>query len=116
MDLYVRSQDKKNLVKIINQIGLNYSNNNMIIANYQPDFIGTQGEYYETLGTYATKERAFEVLNEIQNILRPKTLVLKDLNKLNEDEMNQFRDLLSIIPPVNSIQELPTYVYEMPEE
>lgn len=67
MELYVRSQDKKNLVKIINQIGLNYSNNNMIIANYQPDFIGKQGEYYECLGTYKTKERALEVLDCIQD-------------------------------------------------
>lgn len=66
MELWVRSQDKENLVKMINQIGLNYANKKMIIANYQPDFIGTQGEYYEILGIYATKERALEVLDEIQ--------------------------------------------------
>ena len=70
MELWIRSQDKKNLVKIINQIGLNYANNKMIIANYQPDFIGTQGEYYEKLGTYTTKERALEVLDDIQYLMR----------------------------------------------
>ena len=32
------------------------------------------GEYYEILGTYKTKERAIEVLDEIQNyILLPNT-------------------------------------------
>ena len=65
MDLYIRSQDKMNLVKI-NQVNVNYQNNNQIIANYIPDFVGTQGEYYETLGTYDAKERALEVLDEIQ--------------------------------------------------
>ena len=65
MDLYIRTQDKMNLVKV-NQVCVNYQNNNQIIANYIPDFIGTQGEYYEALGTYATEERALEVLQEIQ--------------------------------------------------
>ena len=73
MNLWVRSQDKMNLVKI-RQISLDYQNNNQIIANYIPDFVGTQGEYYEYLGTYKTKERAIEILNEIQNyILLPNT-------------------------------------------
>lgn len=66
MDLWIRSQDKMNLVKV-NQVNVNYQNNNQIIANYIPDFVETQGEYYEALGTYATKERALEVLNDIQN-------------------------------------------------
>lgn len=48
MDLYIRTQDKMNLVKV-NQVCVNYQNNNQIIANYIPDFIGTQGEYYEAL-------------------------------------------------------------------
>ena len=87
MELLIRSQDKKNLVKIINQIGLHYSNNNMIIANYKPDFIGTQGEYYEMLGTYKTRERALEVLDEIQyfrdhlNILELKPRAYYNENK-----------------------------------
>ena len=73
MELWVRSQDKMNLVKV-NQININYQNNNQIIANYIPDFVGTQGEYYEYLGTYKSKERAIEILDEIQNyILLPNT-------------------------------------------
>ena len=68
MELWIRSQDKMNLVKI-RQVSINYQNNKQIIANYMPDFYPNSGEYYELLGTYETKERALEVLTEIQNML-----------------------------------------------
>ena len=62
-----------NLVKI-RQISLNYQDNKQIIANYMPELYENSGEYYEILGTYKTKERAIEVLDEIQNyILLPNT-------------------------------------------
>ena len=61
-----------NLVKI-RQISLNYQNNKQIIANYIPDFYPNSGEYYEFLGTYKTKERAIEVLDEIQAYLMSDT-------------------------------------------
>ena len=64
----MRSQDKMNLVKI-RQISLDYQNNKQIIANYIPDFYPNSGEYYELLGTYKTKERAIEVLDEIQEYM-----------------------------------------------
>ena len=68
MDLWIKSQDKMNLVKI-NQININYKNTCQIIANYIPDFIGKEGEYYETLGNYKSKERALEILDEIQKLI-----------------------------------------------
>ena len=67
MELWIRSQDKMNLVKI-RQISLNYSNKKQIIANYTPESYENSGGYYELLGTYETKERALEVLDEIQRI------------------------------------------------
>ena len=73
MNLWVRSQDKTNLVKI-RQISLNYQNNKQIIANYIPDFYPNSGEYYEFLGTYKTKERALEILDEIQQMLKNETI------------------------------------------
>ena len=69
MELWIRSQNKTNLVKI-RQISLNYGNNKQIIANYIPDFYPNSGEYYEFLGVYKTKERAIEVLDEIQDLLQ----------------------------------------------
>ena len=56
-----------NLVKV-RQIGVNYQDNKQIIANYTPELYENSGGYYELLGTYKTKERALEVLDEIQNI------------------------------------------------
>lgn len=67
MELWIRSQDKMNLVKI-NQISINYANKTQIIANCLPEYYENSGNYYELLGTYKTKERALEVLDEIQNI------------------------------------------------
>lgn len=61
----MRSQDRMNLVKV-RQISLDYQNNKQIIANYMPELYENSGEYYEILGTYKTKERAIEILDEIQ--------------------------------------------------
>lgn len=73
MELWIRTQDRMNLVKI-NQVSLNYQNNKQIIANYIPEIYENSSCYYELLGTYKTKERALEVLDEIQNyILLPNT-------------------------------------------
>ena len=69
MELWIRSQDKMNLVKI-RQISLNYSNKKQIIANYIPESYENSGGYYELLGTYETKGRAIEVLDEIQDLLQ----------------------------------------------
>lgn len=57
-----------NLIKI-RQISLNYQNNKQIIANYIPDFYPNSGEHYELLGVYKTKERALEVLDEIDEFI-----------------------------------------------
>ena len=65
----MRSQDRINLVKI-RQISLNYSNKKQIIANYTPESYENSGVYYELLGTYETKGRAIEVLDEIQDLLQ----------------------------------------------
>lgn len=73
MELWIRSKDKMNLVKV-RQISVNYWDNKQIIANYTPELYENSGEYYEILGEYKTKERAIEVLDEIQNyILLPNT-------------------------------------------
>ena len=110
MELWIRSQDKMNLVKV-NQININYQNNNQIIANYIPDFVGTQGEYYEYLGTYKSKERAIEVLDEIQNILKPQ-LIIKDSGKI----IGSFEDTIVREGATYELKELSTYVYQLPKD
>ena len=65
MNLWVRSQDKRILQKV---------DNIFLDANYEDKRISTYDGDNVELGTYKTKERAIEVLDEIQNyILLPNT-------------------------------------------
>ena len=113
MDLWIRSQDKMNLVKV-NQININYQNNNQIIANYIPDFVGTQGEYYEYLGTYKSKERAIEVLDEIQSLLQP-TIEYKPIVQEEYNPAYEYKHFVKVDDNME-IKELSTLVYQMPEK
>ena len=115
MELWIRSQDKMNLVKI-RQISLNYSNKKQIIANYTPESYENSGVYYELLGTYKTKERALEVLDEIQNILKPTIITTGYECELKENIKDKTSFNLDMIPTKTEIQELSTVVYQMPED
>ena len=65
MNLWVRSQNKRILQKV---------DNIFLDANYENKRISTYDGDNIELGTYKTKERAIEVLDEIQNyILLPNT-------------------------------------------
>lgn len=116
MDLWIRSQDKMNL-ESVHSINVNHLNKKQIICNYEPDFIGNQGEYYVLLGEYETEERALEVLDEIQNILLPKYLIRFDENKQKiADYMNTGSSYITAncngdVRNING-----TFVYEMPKE
>lgn len=86
MELWIRSQDELLLTKIDYIIvnGLDIFNQNQLI------------------GTYQTYERALEVLDEIQKLLKPKIMM-----KYNDD----------CTMSVSEIELQPsTYVYEMPKE
>lgn len=61
MNLWVRSQDRECLTNISN-IQYIYKNN--------MHGLGTYYDNLKILGTYKTKERAIEVLNEIQDLLQ----------------------------------------------
>ena len=119
MDLWIRSQEKERLIKptdlyieetidYVNKCSefdiyaLNYANNDIII------------------GTYQTKERALEVLDDIQNIVNAKTII-KFNTLVPTKHIKRVKDAID----KNSIIELPDYeikklvgviVYEMPEE
>lgn len=55
MDLWLRSQNKENLIKTSGYLRISELNNSYII----------QDEQWYDIGTYKTKERALEVLDEI---------------------------------------------------
>ena len=99
MELWIRSQDKEKLLKA-NDIGIS---NNAINEGGSIKFKGykivgyfDKNTEYELLGTYETKERALEVLDEIQNKI--------NLINLGHDFGSPMIDLKN-----------PTYIYQMPE-
>ena len=68
------------------------------------------------LGIYKTKERALEVLDEIQNILNPKYILdtssIKPDRAFYEENGMIFQKYKANI----EIKELSTFVYEMPKD
>ena len=89
MELWVRSQDKEDLVKV-SGMRINYLRENELIGYV---------DYDEsiTLGEYATKERALEVLDEIQKMLDGRWIKEK-------------------IPSASMQNIFPIMLYEMPKE
>lgn len=105
MDLWIRTQSRKQLIKC---------------ENIYIDNIGyTSQTYYINadsirLGEYKTKERALEVLDEIQKLLQPQTIINYE-SKLEFHPEYTAQNIVKTIPKTE-IKELSTYVYEMPEE
>ena len=116
MELWIRSQDKMNLVKI-RQISLNYQNNKQVIANYEPEQYENSSCFYELLGTYKTKKRAVEVLDEIQELIKPKQIITTYESEIKEC-INKTKFDVVMTPKIDNIQliEPTTLVYEMPAE
>ena len=67
MELWIRSQDKKLLMKST-ELRYNQKKEDYSILAYD-----TKGDY-RLLGIYKSKERALEVLDEIQEILETRTV------------------------------------------
>ena len=114
MELWIRSQDRESLVKVDNL----YVSVGNYICYYVEKGKEVPNTYYRPsgeLGRYATKERALEVLDEIQNILKPKTIIKFD-SKPKYLEDGTINDVLIPREEIDYIKQLSTYVYEMPKE
>lgn len=103
----MRSQDKRILQKVDN-IFLDDNYENKRISTYDGDNV--------ELGTYKTKERAIEVLNEIQNILNPKYILYTSSIKPNGDFYEENGVIFQKYNANARIEELSTFVYQMPKE
>ena len=92
MELWIKSQDKRTL---INTRRIDVDDNNIIVWD--------EGRYAEEifLGTYKTKERALEVLDEIQNRIINIQIFNKDEKALKNN---------------NPMYTYMKCVYEMPKE
>lgn len=93
MDLWIRSQNKKELIPNP-KLGIDQCKNRYYIVdryNFENAFI---------LGEYKSKERALEILDEIENHL---------INSSFAKRTNGLGEVKDIIPN-------PLFVYEMPKE
>lgn len=98
MELWIRSQDKYTLMKI-EEI--------QICENPDRTWFMNAGI---VLGKYKTKERALEVLDEIQKLLEPKFI-------LHTEEIKKpITEFMYTTEEIKDIKELSTYVYQMPKE
>lgn len=95
MNLWIRSQDRRILQKV---------DNIFLDANYGNKRISTYDGNNTELGTYKTKERAIEVLDEIQNFI----CIEIHENNINYEEA----DLILKGKIVDSLCK----VYQMPED
>lgn len=108
----MRSQDRGSIVKVDNLY--------ISVGNYICYYVEKGKEVPNTyfrpsgeLGKYKSFERAVEVLDEIQEILKPKTII-----KFNEKEVYDEKEnmVIGTLLPYETfdIKQLSTYVYEMP--
>ena len=100
----MRSQDKRILQKV---------DNIFLDANYENKRISTYDGDNIELGTYKTNERAIEVLDEIQNILKPKMIV--NTYKVEQAKLCDGTQFIQPMLDDIQVQNATTYVYEMPE-
>lgn len=97
MELWIRSQGKEFLMKVDNiNLGIDVDTNE---PNRLFTFVGGAITSF-TLGTYKTKERALEILDEIENHL---------INSSFARKTNGLGEVKDIIPN-------PLFIYEMPKE
>ena len=115
MELWIRSQDKGKLIKANNiEISHHYSYKDiqekylLPSGSFEYRKVQKKDKYIKsvimcndeiTLGTYKTKERALEVLDEIQDILKPQ-----------QYEVPTERETFTTSPNISN------YVYEMPKD
>ena len=106
MELWIRSQDRECLMKVDR---LDYD-----LSNYKHRIM--VNGYQTLVAEYETKKRALEVLDEIQNILKPKYILDSSSIKPDGDSWVENGVILQNYNANARIEELSTYVYEMPKE
>ena len=112
MELWIRSTARTNLLKVrfltIMEGKKFYKRDEWEFKGYTICNCTEQGNY-ELLGTYKTKERALEVLDEIQNIL-----IIKNSFSLNDEIMTKSFEKNTEEEIRKTIKQIS--VYQMPEE
>lgn len=105
MELWIRSQDKEVLTRVVD-----------IWKDADKNEIWSKSSFAtkNCLGIYKTKERTIEILDEIQKLLIPKTI----METYNVDEAEMLDGTIFIKPMLGDIkiEGCMSYIYEMPKE
>lgn len=109
MELWVRSQDKEKLL-LVKELYV-FGNEPMTNKTYK-----IVNNCNENLGIYKSKQRALEVLDEIQNILKPVIITTEYECDIKDNPRDKTHFNLEMKPEKTEIQQITSYVYEMPEE
>ena len=118
MKLWIRSQDRKRLYKATELfIEKDIYKDWCIETEIGHDYI-TKDVWYicvnqARLGKYFNEERALEVLDEIQNILKP---IIKIKYEYDDSQPIMNGEWLKSLKEESKIEELSTFVYQMPEK
>ena len=112
MELWIRSQDGNILIK---------ANNICVTNEFNDTYNGF--EYYiwtdeQVIGIYKTKERALQILDEIQNILQPR-IIMKEPEIDYDDMINSLTDniMLKTTQRIDmELKEAGQVCYKMPKE
>lgn len=68
------------------------------------------------MGLYKTKQRALEILDEIQALLKPVIITTEYECDIKDNSKDKTHFNLEMKPEKTEIQQITSYVYEMPEE
>lgn len=106
MDLWVRSQDKRLLQKV---------NNIFLEANYENKRISTYDGDNVELGEYETKERALEVLDEIEKLIKPITIFQNC--QVDKSTIEKIKEIgYCMVNNDARVEQISQAFYQMPEE
>ena len=112
MELWIRSQDR---MKLCNAKVFSLDNDQTGI------FCNSCEDSYVFAGKYKTKERALEVLDEIQKILIGR-LIIKTNRKVGSEDLNRLANFFDTKHVINDNEfefiqpEATNIIYEMPKE
>jgi hypothetical protein len=104
MELWVRSQDRECLLKI-NRVDIDTNGRTIMVNGFET-----------IIGIYKSKERALEILDEIQNILKPVIITTEYECDIKDNPRDKTHFNLEMKPEKTEIQQITSYVYKMPEE
>ena len=120
MELWIRSQDKTELIKIRKKLSI-VPQESFDLGNGETIETGEYSIYADHyhLGKYYSKERTLQILDEIQKLLVPDIKLLsKKINEDQEDDLSDLKTLFSVIQPDGELQvhQLHNVIYQMPQE